>query len=429
MHKHFYILLAIIGVALSSCTPAEKQTATSEQLVPETFAQAGQLDDLLTTMIAEGSVPGASIMVIEGGHETYFNVVGNMDMENQIPQTRASIARYYSMTKPIVGIALMTLYEKGKFNLDDPIAKYLPEYSNLKVYVPATDTAEATLIEPERDVTIRDLMRHTSGMTYGLFTDTGVDRMYRQAGILNLTDTNAKMSEKLATLPLITQPGTQWIYSVSVDVQGRLIEVLSGQTLGEFLQEAIFDPLQMNHTGFTVKAADRELFGPAYSLGKDGLKRLSDDGQKPGMTVDLPFLNDVPFESGGSGLVSSIDDYAKFAKMLLGNGALGDVKILKSETLAMMTRDQLGDADHGWLGDDMGFGLDFAVKTGAMTEGRLPQPVGSYGWGGLAGTYFWVDPQNQLTVIFQTQVMGHEHANIRNRVVAAVYGVKSTPAN
>ncbi|MCF6293187.1 MAG: beta-lactamase family protein [Robiginitomaculum sp.] len=409
---------------LAACSPVPVQEVVAPQNDIQVSERAERLDSLLSSLIQEKAVPGISLLVIENGKETYFNVQGNYDLENQIPQTRASVARYYSMTKPIVGVALMTLFEDGKFALDDPIAQYLPEYAELKVYVAGDDTTEASLAEPIRAVTIRDLMRHTSGMTYGLFTNTAVDKMYREAGILSLNDTNTQMSQKLAKLPLQAQPGTKWIYGVSVDVQGRLIEVLSGKTLGEFLEETIFEPLQMSHTGFTVKPNDRELFGPAYRLSKTGLTKLSDERHNTPITVENMFLEDVAFESGGSGLVSTIDDFAQFAKMLLDEGMLGDVRILKPETLAMMTRDQLGNADHGWLGKDMGFGLNFAIKTGAVTDGSLPQPVGSYGWSGLAGTYFWVDPQNQLTVILHIQVLGHEHANIRKRVVAAVYGVE-----
>jgi len=422
--RMFKIISLIAIFVLAACSAATVQEVTTPQNEIQVTERAQRLDTLLTTLLAEKAVPGISLLVIENGKETYFNVQGNYDLENQIPQTRASVARYYSMTKPIVGVALMTLFEDGKFALDDPIAQYLPEYSELKVYVAGDENTEATLVEPIRAVTIRDLMRHTSGMTYGLFTDAAVDKMYREAGILSLSDTNAEFSQKLAKLPLQVQPGTKWIYSVSVDVQGRLIEVLSGKTLGEFLSKTIFEPLKMSHTGFTVKTADRELFGPSYRLGKTGLSRLSDEGRNTPITVEDMFLSDVAFESGGSGLVSTIDDFAQFAKMLLGEGALGDVRILQPETLAMMTRNQLGDADHGWLGDDMGFGLDFAIKTGALTEGSLPQPAGSYGWAGLAGTYFWVDPQSQLTVVLQIQVLGHEHANIRKRIVAAVYGVE-----
>jgi len=416
-------LIAIL--LLSACSPATVQEAAPPQNNIQVSERTERLDSLLSTLIQEKAVPGISLIVIENGKETYFNVQGYIDTENQIQQTRASVARYYSMTKPIVGVALMTLFEDGKFALDDPIAKYLPEYAELKVYVAGDENSESTLVEPIRPVTIRDLMRHTSGMSYGLFTNTAVDQMYRDAGVLSLEESNAELSQKLSKLPLLAQPGTKWIYSVSVDVQGRLIEVLSGKSLGEFLSETIFEPLQMGHTGFTVKTADRELFGPAYRLSKDGLSRLSDAGRDKPLTVEDMFLSDVAFESGGSGLVSTIDDYAKFAKMLLGKGALNDVRILQPETLKMMTTDQLGNADHGWLGEDMGFGLNFAIKTGAVTDGRLPQPVGSYGWGGLAGTYFSVDPQNQLTIVLQIQVLGHEYANIRKRIIAAIYGIEA----
>lgn len=407
----------LLFLAACAGTPQSEPSATD-------FERAQRLDSLLGQLVEEGSVPGVSLLVIEDGKQSYFGITGELDPEADIAMSRNSIGRYYSMTKPIVGVALMTLFEDGKFELDDPIDKYLPEFSNLMVTTNVNEDGSLVLESPKRAVTIRDLMRHTSGMTYGFFTDTPVDKLYRAADLLTYQQTNAEFTQKLTQIPLLAQPGERWIYSVSVDVQGRLIEVLSGQTLGEFLQQTIFDPLAMAHTGFAVKVDDRVNFGPAYSLTDTGLQRIEDDDPKAVLAVNSPFLSKVAFESGGAGLVSTIDDFAQFAKMLANDGALGSVQILTPETLQMMTRDQLGAADHGWLGEHTGFGLDFAVQTG---PGGLALPIGSYSWGGLAGTFFWVDPQNTLTAILQIQVIGADKAKVRKRVVAALYGHAADP--
>lgn len=380
-----------------------------------------RLDVLLDELVTQGAVPGISLLITEHGQESYFGISGYLDKEAKIALRRDAVGRYYSMTKPIVGVALMTLFEQEKFALDDPIAKYLPEFSNLQVYTGHHEDDAMQLADPVRPVTIRDLMRHTSGMTYGFFSNTPVDKLYRDAGLLSYEDTNAQFTQKLAQIPLDTQPGIAWKYSVSVDVQGRLIEVLSGQTLGDFLRKTIFEPLGMNHTGFAVKPSDHPVFGPAYQLDKTGLQRLGDHGEaKTALLVDDPFLHKKPFESGGGGLVSTIDDYARFANMLAANGILDEARILQAETLTMMTRNQLGEIDHGELGANVGFGLDFAVQI-HPNETDLQLPVGTYSWGGMAGTYFWVDPKNDLTAVMQIQVIGASQAKVRKRVVAATY--------
>ncbi|PHR60887.1 MAG: serine hydrolase [Robiginitomaculum sp.] len=425
-------LAASATLLLSSCvwTPTETPTPIAPVVAPAPLSAAEQerdarLNALMDQLIEEKAVPGISVLVIKGGQERYFGLRGLWDRENEIAMTRQSVGRYYSMTKPIVGVALMTLYEAGKFELDDPIAKYMPEFSDLQVMQPNAAGDGAELVATVRAVTIRDLMRHTSGMTYGVFSNTPVDQMYRAAKILSYEDSNAEFTAKLGKLPLLAQPGSKWIYSVSADVQGRLIEVLSGMSLGEYLSQTIFEPLGMVHTGFQVRQEDRELFGPAYRMTeKKRLHRVSDSNGLSPLPTDFPFLNDISFESGGGGLVSTIDDYAAFAKMVAAGGALGETRILKTETLAQMTQDQLGDADHSWLGKDVGFGLDFAVQIGNGHSAGPPVPVGSHSWGGMAGTFFWVDPQNDLTVLMQIQVISADLANVRNRLVAAVYGVE-----
>ena len=360
----------------------------------------------MAQLVSEGSLPGLSVLIYEHEQETYYGAAGYSDVEAKTPLARDAVGRYYSMTKPVTGIGLMMLYEQGKFKLDDPIVQYLPEYNTA-----ATKT-----------ITVRDLMRHTAGFSYG-FTNTPIDKLYAQKNILSYDQTNAEFSARLAKLPLLHKPATQYHYSVSVDVQGRLIEVLSGQNLGDYLEQHIFAPLGMTHTGFRVKTADRQKFGKVYGRGKDGLFFMFDgDKRVPlGLDVDVPFLGHVKFESGGGGLVSTIDDYAKFALMLQRD----DGALIKPETLALMTKDQLGAIPNGDLGVGSSFGLDFAVKTGAQDSGAFRVPVGTFYWGGMAGTAFFIDDKNDLTFLMHMQAMTPDWEKTRGRITSAVYGANN----
>lgn len=414
-------LVALFSVYLVSCAaPLSSETRATEVFSApsaEDIARSARLDAFLATLKSEGVMPGASVLIYKNGQEAYFGVFGDQDREDSIPFTRNTIERIYSMSKPITGVALMMLYEEGKFALDDPISKYMPEYANLKVYA-GVDADEQPILEPTtRPVTIRDLMRHTAGMTYGVFGDTPVDRIYRDKGLLGYDRTNAQLSTDLGTVPLLFQPGKIWHYSVAVDVQGRLIEVLSGKTLGEYLQSRIFGPLEMKETGFTVRDGEQSRLGALYQLTKEGIKRLED---KPPFMANQPFLTDTAFESGGGGLVSTIDDYMRFARMLQNEGTLDGVSLISPKTLALMTSDQLVGIDRGDLGLSNTFGLDFAIRTDSP-DGPAYTP-GSFYWGGLAGTFFFVDPKNDLTMVLFDQVIGTDAIKLRERLATAIYG-------
>ncbi len=433
--KHSSLLLSVVAsLTLGACTTVSPSISQKDATLisPSQTLRAERLDNLLQSAVSQNKVPGLSVLVYEDGKEVYYGQAGLRDRETNIPLARSDVGRYYSMTKPIVGVGLMMLYEEGKFDLDDPIAKYLPEYSNLKVY--AGENEDGTLLTTalKRAVTIRDLMRHTAGLTYGRFSDTGVDKEYRKARILHPHDNLETFSTNLGKLPLLVQPGEKWIYSVAVDVQARLIEVLTGKTVGEYLQDSLFTPLGMSHTGFVVKPDDKEKFGPAYivdkSSGSPVFIRLTDPNA-PKITrgvvyqIDGNFLNKQPLESGGGGLVSSIDDYAKFTTMLLQKGTSGGKSYLKPETLALMSSDQLGNIDNGQLDASLGFGLDFSVKLKQIEDpDTLKLPDGSFFWGGLAGTYFWIDPTNDLFAVMHMQFINPLDPYIRNAVVSAVYG-------
>ncbi len=424
----------VIGFALMvqacSSTPdiTPQKTAESTRIktkIPPPFPittqslRSERIDRLLSDLVAEGSVPGLSVLIYEGDKETYYGAAGYSNIETKTPLKRRDVGRYYSMTKPVVGVAMMILYEQGKFKLDDPVSKYLPEYANMKVYAGENPDGSMKLVPAVRPMTIRDLMRHTSGLAYG-FAPTPIDKLYNEIGVLSFDRNLDDFSKKLASLPLLYQPGTRYNYSVSTDVQGRLIEFFSGQKLGTYLKNNIFTPLGMAHTGFTVRTSDRTKFGPIYQHSKSGLSPLQDGNSKLplGMDVNRPFLTDVAFESGGSGLVSTIDDYAKFALMLQRN----DGTLIKPATLDMMIKDQLGAMPKGHLGAGSSFGLNFAVKTTPKGTGAYPVPEGTFYWGGMAGTAFFIDDETDLTFIMHMQVFSRNNANIRKRMATAIYG-------
>jgi CubicO group peptidase (beta-lactamase class C family) len=431
MHRLRFGLITLLSPFVFACTtlaPASApQTAppppiTSETApVPQDTARAARLDAFLADQKAKGIMPGLSMLVHHQGKETYFGAMGYRDRETQTPFTRDTIVRIYSMSKPITGIALMMLYEEGKFKLDDPIAQYMPEYKDLKVYVGEDEKGKPILEATSRPVTIRDLMRHSAGMTYGVFGDTPVDKLYRKSGLLSYEQSNAQLSTGLGAMPLLYQPGARWHYSVSVDVQGRLIEVLSGQSLGAFLHSRIFEPLGMKDTGFTVRDGEQKRFGALYQLTKKGMKRLDDSA---GFMADKPFLTDMAFESGGGGLVSTIDDYMRFAHMLQNKGMVDGEPLIEAKTLALMTTDQLLGINRKELGPGTTFGLDFAIRT-QSAEGPDYAP-GSYYWGGLAGTFFFVDPDHDLTVVMFDQVIGTDAIKLREQMAKAVYGPSPT---
>jgi CubicO group peptidase (beta-lactamase class C family) len=345
--------------------------------------------------VERGRVPGAVALVARRGRVAYFETFGKRDPASAAPMQLDTIFRIYSMTKPIVSVATMMLWEEGRFLLSDPVAKYLPELGALKVAVPRG--AEIDQVDAERPITIQDLLRHTSGLTYEFRGNGPVHKMYMAARIYSRDQSNADQVAALAKLPLLNQPGTKWEYSRSTDVLGRLIEVLSGVSLGEYLQQRILKPLEMIDTAFYV---------PSASLGRlaEGFAKDPDTGSG----VQLVNVKDAPkFESGGGGLVSTTADYARFLQMLLNRGKLDGVRYLSRKTIELMTADHLGPITGApdLLLPGYGFGLGFAVRLQPGIS-HVPGSVGQYFWGGLAGTTFWVDPAEELFAIMMIQAPG-----------------------
>lgn len=358
-------------------------------------ARLARLGEVLREEIERGRVPGAVALIARRGRVGYFESFGVRDPVSGAPMTKDAIFRIYSMTKPITSVAAMMLWEEGRFLLSDSIADYLPEFSHPQVAVERAGAVER--VPADRAITIQDLLRHTSGLTYEFRGSGPVHKMYMSAKVYSRSQSSADQAATLAKMPLLHQPGTRWEYSRATDVVGRLIEVLSGVPLRVFLERRILAPLGMSDTSFHVPP-------PHHSRIAEAFAKDPDSGGK----VMLLEVRDAPaFESGGGGLVSTAGDYARFLQMLLDGGTLGGSRFLSRKTLELMTADHLGSMTGApdLLLPGHGFGLGFAVRlhTGIAA---LPGSIGQYFWGGLAGTTFWVDPAEQLFAILLIQAPG-----------------------
>jgi CubicO group peptidase (beta-lactamase class C family) len=389
---------------LPRVTHPEEVGLSSERL--ERLAQVTQAH------VETGQLPGAVIVLARHGKIAYFASFGYRDRAKEAPMTTDAIFRIYSMTKPITSVAVMMLHEEGKLQLYDPVSLYLSELAKPKVGVEKTDpgTGQKTFetVEAQREITVQDLLRHTSGFTYGRARagDAHVKKLYREAKIGERADTNAALVTKLSQLPLLYQPGTRWEYSVSTDVLGRLVEVVSGQSLSEFFAERILRPLGMQDTGFHVPADKLDRAAQPWARAED-----------PPMTRRFDVAMVPKFQSGGGGLVSTALDYLRFAQMLLNGGAGQGVRLLGRKTVEFMTADHLGSIPYEVPG--MGFGLGFQVRRDAGIA-RLPGSVGEYGWAGNAGTLFWIDPTEQLIAIYMIQVSDTDRVYLRNQFKSLV---------
>ena len=372
-----------------------------------------------------GKLPCALTLIERGGQLVHLSTLGRMDVERERPLQQDTIFRIYSMTKPITSVAIMMLVEEGRIGLDDPVHRYIPQWRDLAVY-------EAGFIGTFRTrpvaapMRIVDLLRHTSGLTYGLQQRTNVDAAYRKFGFGDPagTTTLAGMIEGLAKLPLEASPGAVWNYSVSTDVLGYLVGSVSGLPFEEFLRQRIFMPLGLVDTDFYVPAEKISRLAACYVATADGRMKLQDDPQSS------RYLQPPTFISGGGGLVSTAADYLRFCRMLLNGGVLDGVRLLSPKTIELMTANhlpggkELPDLSTSLFSETsyagVGFGLGFAV-TIDPARSLIPGNAGDYSWGGLASTYFWIDPRAQLIVIFMTQLMPSTLYNIRRELRTLVY--------
>ena len=380
---------------------------------------------LETRYLDQKKIAGALTLIARGGEVAWLSPQGQMDAERGKPMREDTIFRIYSMSKPITSVAIMALYEEARFGLDDPVHKHIPEWRDLRVYQ-AGNYPNFMTTPTEREMTIRDLLTHTSGLTYGFMERTNVDRAYRRLDVGGAAagGTLRDMIDKLAQLPLEFSPGTAWNYSVSTDVLGYLVEVISGQPFDDFLRERIFAPLGMIDTGFTVSPGQQERFAANYTRAPDKSLKLEDD------PVGSPYTRPRSFLSGGGGLVSTATDYLRFCQMLLNGGELDGARILGPRTIDYMTQNHLpGGADLASLAkgrfsetlyEGVGFGLGFSVSLDPVTSQEIGSP-GEYAWGGAASTVFWIDPDEELIVIFMTQLMPSQTFNFRGQLKRLIY--------
>ncbi len=394
----WFVAVAVIAADLPRAKP-ESVGLSSERL--------DNIRKVLGARVDAGEIPGYVALVARRGKVAYFEAYGVQNPNTRKPMSRDAIFRIYSMTKPVTSVAAMMLVEEGKIRLSDPVSMYLPELANLQVATNAADVKEASEVQTrpaKNPIRVMDLLLHTSGFTYGFFKPFPgggpVEQMYLDGGVNDLDITNAELVTRISKLPLKYEPGTTWWYSRSTDVLGRLIEVVSGMTLGEFFDKRIARPLGMVDTSFRVAPNKVSRFVEPFDDDKKGLILQYTDPTKP-----------VKFEAGGQGLTATVMDYARFAHMLLNRGALDGTRILGKKTVELMTTNHVGpNIDLGPFflpGQSHGYGLLGAVRT----EGaRAPAPlnpmdgsVGEFYWAGYAGTYFWVDPKEELVGVFMMQ--------------------------
>ncbi len=403
------------------------QTAANPSAAPQTpplpYAKAEALglsptrlqrmSDAFKRDIDKGIIPGVTVMVARRGQIGWFEALGQQNPARATPMAHNSIFRIFSMTKPVVSVGIMMLAEEGHLLLSDPLEKYIPEFSNQKVGVESN--GELDLVPLTRPITIHDLLRHTSGITYDHTGNGLVQQMYQQSRLRSRKISNAEHAAIVASLPLISQPGCEWNYSRSTDILGRLIEVVSGKTLGAFLTERILAPLAMAETGFHTGAENADRLAEPFATDP-----WSGEEVKLFNMLEKPVM-----ESGGGGLVSTTMDYARFCQMLLNGGTLDGNRIIGRKTLQLMASDHLGPnvkIEGNLVSPGHGFGLGFAVRT---QEGMAPfaGSVGQFFWSGVAGTFFWIDPKEELFALFMAQGPGQREyfrTLVRSLVYAAV---------
>ena len=407
-----------------------------ETVSPETLGfssrRLARVDDLARRYVDGGKLAGTVTLVARRGQVAHFEAHGQRNVEANKPMERDTLFRIYSMTKPVTTVAAMMLFEEGKVRLEDPVWKFIPAFGETKVFERA-GVGGPELVKPQRPMTVRDLMRHTAGLSYGWFHDSPVEDLYRKAQPVAAGVTLSEMVDRLAELPLLYHPGSAWRYSLATDVLGRVVEVVAGESLDMVFAKRIFEPLGMDETGFFVSEENLDRFAAMYSpvegyrFGANVTTTPENASLAPLDTPEQsPFRLPSAFLSGGGGLVSSTTDYLRFAQMLANGGEGNGTRLLGRKTLELMTMNHLPmnllpigigvDEISGY-----GFGLGFSVLVNVAQAAALGSP-GSYGWGGAATTSFWVDPVEELVGMFMTQFMPSSFYPVVQEFRNAVYG-------
>lgn len=382
-----------------------------------------RVDAWMRRYVDEGKLAGLSVSLLRRGQTAFFRAHGKADIARDRAFGPDTIARIYSMTKPLTSVAVMMLYEEGRFQLDDPLSRYLPEFAEMRVAV-GGNRVKLDTVPAQRQITIRDLLTHTSGLTYGFMEATLVDALYRVAGIDFQTSDHslADLVERVARQPLLAQPGAEWNYSVSTDVLGHLVAVLSGMEFSDYLRERVLKPLGMNDTDFFVPDDKRERFAANYVFDRTGRLKIYDDAE------GSRFLKPPPVASGGGGLVGTAADYLRFCRFILNKGELDGVRLLGRKTVELMTTNHLN-GDMAAMGQPrfsessytgIGFGLGFSV----MLDPARAQIIGTPGevaWGGLASTSFWIDPAEDLAVVLFAQLIPSSALPVRRELRVLTY--------
>jgi CubicO group peptidase (beta-lactamase class C family) len=410
-------LLLLAGLAATVTLPAQ-----SPSPAPPLTLDTARIGAALSAMVADGRTAGASVLIWQDGREAYFGSAGFADREAARPMTRDAIAQIYSMTKPVTGVALMQLWEQGKFGLDDPLSRYLPAFASMQVYGGKDTAGQPIYHAAARPITVRDVLRHTAGFAYGA-GDTPAHDAYVKADPMALSNDLPELGKRVASVPLLFDPGTRWSYSIAVDVQALLVQTLSGQPFAGYVRQHVFEPLGMRETAWRQPDERLPRLMALYQAADGTLTR-----QEDAKTRTLNF-RDNKLTGGGFGLASTVDDYMRFARMLLNGGSLDGTRLLKPSTIRLMSTDQLDPriTDRLWLPSkgSVGFGIDFAVR---VSPPKTPQEnrgaVGEFFWDGAATTLFWVDPANHLAAVFFTQKMpfdGTLHRDIRKAIYGDAY--------
>jgi CubicO group peptidase (beta-lactamase class C family) len=392
---------ALVGLMLLVAAPmAMAPDNGARDLAPATPESVGisserlhRLDAAMKRLVDDQQVAGLVTLLERHGKIVDFNAVGRLDSRKADPVQKDSIFRIYSMTKPVTGVAMMMLFEEGKWRLDDPVSRYIPEFAKLKVYTGKNDDGSPKLEDARRSMTMRELMTHTAGLGYVLNPNNPVDKMIIDGNVLNAAAPLQAMIDGLAKMPLLAQPGTRWSYSAAVDVQGYLVEKFSGQPFGEFLRTRIFEPLGMKDTAFSVPKEKLSRFAQVHT---GSGSTLTVDENRPDPTV-------VPLgPSGGGGLFSTASDYVRFCEMLLQGGTFHGVRLLAPRTVQMMRTNHVNPEPLKTMPPGTGWGMDFQVVTDAAAAGDSVS-TGTFSWFGIAGTWFWIDPVEDLAFVGMVQ--------------------------
>ena len=419
MLKNWQKSLLTITLSLSLATASQADSSWPQAEVGAAtagFTEEGiqALDAAMEKIVADQDVAGMVWILAKDGEVATFKTAGLARLDDQAAMEMDSLFRIYSMTKPVTGIALMMLHEQGLWNFDDPVSKYVPELANLRIMESYNDKGEMELVSATREPNMRELLNHSAGFGYGLVGNDPINNKFRDANVLASSDLD-ELIERIADIPLLFQPGTQWAYSISVDIQGYIVQKLSGLSFGDFLQQNIFQPLDMTDTGFYVKAEDVSRFTEVHNWDPERNSLV----QRPHRSDRSSYLDPKRIESGGGGLVSSTHDYARFLQMLVNEGELDGQRILSPESVRIMRTNSLQDelnlgrtiTSEGQPG--LGFGVDFAVIYDPE-KANSPASPGTYYWAGAAGTWFWVDPVEDMFLIGMIQAQGKRRPGAAN---------------